>query len=65
MKRDEDGVEEMKTVACMLDEDGVEEMKTVECMLEEDGGMYNDEGGENGACRLVWNAQGQGFCSVG
>ena len=51
-----------------MDEDGGVRtiwMKTVACMLEEVGDMYNDEEGEDGACRLEWNAQGQGLCSIG
>ena len=60
---------EMKTVLKMKrDEDGgvrTRWMKTVACMLEEGGGMYNDEEGEDGACRLEWNAQGQSLCSIG
>jgi hypothetical protein len=47
------------------DEDREEDLKTVACMLKEDGGMYNDEEGEDEACRLEWNAQDQGLCSVG
>ena len=50
-----------------MDEDGGVRrrwMKTVACMLEEYGGMYNDEEGEDGACRLKRNAQGQGLCSI-
>ena len=45
MKRDEDE---------RVEDGGVRRrwMNTVACMLEKDGGMYNDEEGEDGACRL-------------
>ena len=59
-KRDEHGVEDEECrIRCRRDEDGgvrTRWMKTVACMLEEDGGMYNDEEGEDGACRLERNA---------
>ena len=51
-----------------MDEDGgvrTRWKKTVACMLKEDGGMYNDEEGEDGACRLEKNVQGLGLCSIG
>jgi hypothetical protein len=68
-KRDEDGVEDEEgRRRCRRDEDGSVRrrwMKTVACMLNEDGGMYKVEEGEDGACQLERNAQGQGLCSIG
>ena len=50
----------MKMAQKMNEDGGVHtrSKKTMACMLKEDGGMYNDEEGEDGACRLKWNAQG-------
>ena len=44
-----------------MNEDGgvcTRSKKTVACKLEEHSGMYNDEEGEDGACRLERNVQG-------